>query len=112
LRTHDIAATKAIVDPNIAILNPIELLKSLPQRRHDGLAFGIFRTERQKGSDMPHPLALLPMCGERPCGCRTAEKRNELASVHAPSKDHVLCNAQSLSLCDRATSEKWRTTGL
>src|SRR4029077_8617955 len=86
LRAHHIAATKAIVDPNIATLNPIELLKSLPQRRNNGLAFGIFCVERQKGSDTPHPLALLPTCGERPRGCRAAEKRDELAPPHAPPR--------------------------
>ena len=27
-----------------------------------------------------------------------------------PRKDHALCRAQSLALCDRAASEKWHTT--
>jgi len=32
--------------------------------------------------DAPHGLALLRACRERPCGCRAAEQRDELATFH------------------------------
>jgi hypothetical protein len=44
---------------------------------------------------------------ERPYGYCAAEKRDELASLHAPTR-HIQC--ESLALCDRAASEKWHTT--
>jgi hypothetical protein len=46
-------------------------------------------------------------CGERPSRCRsTADKGDELAPLHVSSREHTLCGAQSLALCDRAASSK------
>ena len=44
---------------------------------------------------------------ERSYGYCAAEKRDELASLHAPTR-HIQC--ETLALCDRAASEKWHTT--
>src|SRR5262249_7131025 len=48
---------------------------------------------------------LLRTRSERPCCRSTAEKCDELASLHVPSaRDHALCNGYSLALCDHAVS--------
>src|SRR5215471_17290678 len=47
---------------------------------------------------------LLRTCSERPCCDSTAEKCDELASLHVPSAwDHALCG-YSLAICDKAGS--------
>jgi hypothetical protein len=97
---------------DVAAIDPTQFLQRLPERADPGLIVRIVRACGQKYADTPHPLGLLRTCRERPRGCRAAEKRDELAPLHARPSEHALGNVQSLALCDWAAREKWHTTGL
>jgi hypothetical protein len=56
------------------------LLQALLERRDAG-ALRIVRGEVHDHADVAHPLALLRAGGDRPYGCRTAEKCNELTPL-------------------------------
>src|SRR5262249_20273477 len=96
-----VARAPAIVDLHVAANGPAQLLQPLQERRIAGLVFRVARGEVREYSDTPHPLGLLCARRERPSGHRTADKRDELASLHVPSaRDHALCNGYSLALYD------------
>ena len=82
----------AVFDPDVAANGPAPFPQSLMERRHPGLPFGIVRGQGAKHSDAPHPFALLPARGERPCGCRAADKRDELAAL-----DHSITSSARAS---------------
>src|SRR5262249_51304055 len=76
-RMHYIARTPAIDELNIAALRPAQGVKG-PLENHDPrLSFGIIRDPHQH-ANAPHAIRLLRTCGERPRGCRGAQKDHEL----------------------------------
>jgi hypothetical protein len=82
LNAGDIAAGKAMLDFDVAVLYPSERLESLSKGGNAGLCFGIVLGEPMQEYDAPHPLRLLRARRNRPCDRRAAEKRDELAPPH------------------------------
>src|SRR5262249_36361162 len=76
-----IGSSPAPVDPNVAALDPTELSKSIPERRHEGLTLAAPLREPHQYADPPHPIRLLSANSERPHR-RAAEQRDKFA----PSK--------------------------
>jgi hypothetical protein len=62
------------------------LLQRLLERHHTGLPFLITSGQTHEHTDVPHTFARLGTRNKRPRCRRTAEKRNEFASLHARSK--------------------------
>jgi hypothetical protein len=78
----------AIIDLQIAALAPTQFLKCLQECSSANLCFGIVFGQVHKHADAPHTLRLLRTRRDRPYH-RTAEKRDELASLHVSSgEDH------------------------
>ena len=75
-----IAGTPAVVDPQIAVLGPAELLQAICERYQTGLSFRAVCGHAHEHSDTPHSLALLRARCERPPHRRAAEQRDELAA--------------------------------
>ena len=71
----------AKVDPEVAALNPPELLKALPERRDPSLRFRVALGIPYQRSDAPYPLGLLSPRRNRPRRRRAAEQRDELAPL-------------------------------
>src|SRR5262249_40625591 len=67
------------LDPQVASLNPTQILKPALESRYTGLSLRIAFSEVHEDRDPPHPLALLRARRERPRS-RAAEQRDELAS--------------------------------
>src|SRR5215471_13142720 len=78
-----IGSSPAPVDPNVAALDPTELSKSIPERRHEGLTLAVPLRETHQYADPPHRNRLLRAHGERPRRS-TAECQDELAPPHMP----------------------------
>src|SRR5262249_32663508 len=77
-------AWPALLDVDIAIFDPPEILQATAERRHAELAFGVILCQpRNQHADAPHPLALLRARHERPRRRRAAEQREELAALHS-----------------------------
>ena len=76
----------ARVDVHVAALAPSQLLQALLERRDAGLIVRVVGGRGHQHADAPHPLRLLRARGERPRRSRTAEKRDELAALHACSQ--------------------------
>ena len=75
------SARPASVGLDVAALRPPQLLEFPTERRKAGLSFRVALGIPHQHADPPHALALLRARVERP-DCRTAEKRDELASPH------------------------------
>jgi hypothetical protein len=60
------------------------LLQPLPKRPDAGLCVQIVRGGANEHADAPHALGLLRPSRKRPCRCRNAEHRDELAAFHCP----------------------------
>src|SRR5262245_12516521 len=71
------------VDLHVATNRPTRLLQPLRKRRDAGLHYRIIRGERHKHANAPHPARLLRARCERQRDSRTAEQRDELASLHS-----------------------------
>jgi hypothetical protein len=56
------------LDPQVASLNPTQILKPALESRYTGLSLRIAFSEVHEDRDAPHPLALLPPRRERPRG--------------------------------------------
>jgi hypothetical protein len=61
-----IAQGPAILDPQIAALDPTQLLQSLLERHEADLHVGAIRRPDREHADPPHPLGLLRARSERP----------------------------------------------
>src|SRR5512144_1668003 len=77
-----ITTTPALIDLQISALSPPHLLQRLFQRLDADLSFRVTLGVLYEHADAPHPLSLLRARDERPRGCRTANKRDELAASH------------------------------
>ena len=100
----------ADVDPHVAADAPAQLLQLLQERPDAGLKFWIVRGA---GSSTPMRRIRSPCCARAASGhAAAAPPRSVMNSRRCmcPRKDHALCRAQSVALCDQAASEKWYTT--
>src|SRR5262249_6445679 len=87
-RLIGIGASPAIVDLDIAPLNPAEIFQTLPQRRHIGLRLPIaFRVSYQHANSV-HACALLSACGDgqatAPPSSETKRRRDPRKISHRP----------------------------
>src|SRR5262245_31369047 len=82
LQAVGIALSPSIVDPNIAILHPSQLLQTFLEGCRPSPDLGIALVQRHQHADAPHPFGLLRARRKRPHR-RAAEKRDELASFHS-----------------------------
>jgi hypothetical protein len=67
---------------HVAAIGPTQARKRLRERSDPSLLHGIVFVDRHEHADAAHALDLLRARRERPCR-RTAEKGDELASVHS-----------------------------
>jgi hypothetical protein len=65
--------------------DPTKIPERLNNDRVTALRFRILFRQTRQPADPPHPLRLLCARGERPRCCSAAEKRDEIAPLHAPS---------------------------
>ena len=72
----------ASVNPNVAALRPPELLESVPECRDIALCLRVAFGKAHQHTDPPDGVGLLRARRERPCCCRTADQRDELAPFH------------------------------
>ena len=72
----------ASFDPNVAAIRPPELLKSVPECCDKALCLQVAFGKSHQHSDPPHRLGLLRAHRERPSCRRSANQRDELASLH------------------------------
>src|SRR5262249_13768473 len=77
-----VVVTPSIVDPHVLTDGPAQLLQPLMESCEARLSFSIIGGGIHEHADPAH-LRLLCPCRERPRGCRTAEKRYELAPPHS-----------------------------
>src|SRR5215510_14602582 len=82
LQAVGIAIAPSIVDPNIAILHPSQLLQTFLEGCRPSPDLGIALVQRHQHADAPHPFALLRARRERPRR-RAAVQRHELAPLHS-----------------------------
>ena len=80
-----IGRAPASVDPHVAADGPSQQRQLLQERPDPGLIFRIIRGCGQEHADPTHTLTLLRARRERPSCRSSAEKRDELASLHVPS---------------------------
>ena len=79
-----IAQSPSILDTEVSAVGPASFLQALDEGVAAGLPFRIScRQIAHQHADAPHPLALLRACRQRPCNCRHAEQRDELAPPHS-----------------------------
>src|SRR5262249_51856945 len=77
-----------MIDPHVVAALPPQLLQRLHKGCNVGLWFGIARVSggTAEHGHRPNTLTLLRTHGQRPCCRCTAQKRDELASSHLPSR--------------------------
>src|SRR5258708_21999464 len=71
------------LDMDVAVLQPAELLESLLKCCDPPLPFRVRLRAMHQDTEAPHSAALLCARRERPCRCRTAKQRDELAALYA-----------------------------
>src|SRR5262245_25838128 len=76
-------------------VDPAQFPQPAQERRDAGSAFRIVRGGAHEHADTSHLVGLLRACRERPCDCRAAEQRDELAPPHHSITS--LASASSLS---------------
>ncbi len=77
-----IGRARSDVDPHIASVRPTQLLQLVPECRHTVQKHWISFGHTRAHGDTRQAFALLRTRRERPRGCRSAQKRDELASPH------------------------------
>src|SRR5262249_17832752 len=87
-----VAACPPVIDHHIAALPPAQLLQAPHECRFMKLCFRVVLTDRLEHADAPHALGLLRASGERPCRCRAAEQRDEIATT-----DHSITSSAAMS---------------
>src|SRR5262249_47528784 len=96
-----LAVAQAIVDLHILPDRPARLLQGLRESRQAGVPFRLVRGIRCEHADAAHPVWLLRARRERPRGCRTAKKGDELA----PPNHSITSSASASSL---SGISRWR----
>src|SRR5262249_16974877 len=91
-----LAVAPANIEPSIAVV-PAELLKSLLEGRKITLSQRVTFSHCHQHADAPHLAGLLRPRRERPCRCRAAQQRDEVALVHS-----ITSSARAMSI--RGTS--------
>src|SRR5262249_9624066 len=89
------------VDPHGAADAPARFCQLLQERPRPGLISRIVGSRGKERPDAPHPVTLLRARRERPCRCRAAEERDELAALHvwmAPAWQEIIWRAAQRSL--------------
>jgi hypothetical protein len=81
-RSPGVAFAETNVEPDVASFAPAEVLHSLAKCREASLSLRVVADANQH-PNAPHPAGLLRSSRKRPCGCRAAEERDELAAVHS-----------------------------
>src|SRR6266404_1076412 len=82
----DAAVRPALLDPDVATVDPAELLQAFPERGDAGLSLRLVFGNAHKHADASHAVGLLRARGEWPRHRCATEKRNELASFHVRSQ--------------------------
>src|SRR5215831_11975858 len=89
------------------------------ERCDAGLSFWIVGSEVHENANAPHPLGRrLRTDRERPCGSRSAEKRDELASFQlselhsSPSQSTPASMPDAASVCERCRPRAYATMKL
>jgi hypothetical protein len=77
-----IASGPSDIDPHVAPLSPTQSFQRLHECGDRG-GLVCFDCPAHEHADVPHAVSFLRSRGERPCGRRTAEKRDELAAFHS-----------------------------
>src|SRR5207245_2659960 len=77
-----VAGHPAIVDLEVAAVDPTQIREAPRERREVVPKIGIVFGRRHQHADAPHSFALLRPRGQRPCR-RAAEQRDELAAFHS-----------------------------
>jgi hypothetical protein len=77
-----VACVPAIIDPHVPADAPTQFRQPLRERSDEGSRLRIIRSRVHQHADAPHPFGLLRAHGERPCGCRAAKQRDELAALN------------------------------
>src|SRR5262249_20068254 len=86
----------ADVDPNVAALDPSELLEPFPERCSSLLPFPVALGKSLQYSDAAYTLALLRARRERPRG-RAAEQRDERAASHSIASSAMASSVGGIS---------------
>jgi hypothetical protein len=86
MMTSSVRATTAIIDPDVAAGAPSELLQALEETGEACLPVRLVRSRVHEHTDASHLVALLRPSHKRPSSRHTAEKRDELASLHSLSQ--------------------------
>src|SRR5262249_26095677 len=89
-------AGESMLDPNVAVLDPSERLKSLSERIDAGFYFWIVLGECMQEHHAPHPLRLR-VCREWPRRRRAAKQGDELAAPY-PCDHSITSSAATSSL--------------
>src|SRR5262245_54777816 len=71
----------AILDREVASLDPAQLPQAVFERDHARLCLRVAGDKTHQHADPPH-LVRLRGYGQRPCGCGAADERDELAPSH------------------------------
>src|SRR5438067_9925509 len=77
-----IAASPAVIDPDVIVDDPTQSLEPQYKRPKARLAFRIVNRDGHQYTDAPHPTGLLRSRRDRPRRSRAA-KRDELAPSHS-----------------------------
>src|SRR5262245_11716090 len=83
LQAVGIALAPSIVDPNMAILHPSQLLQTFLEGCRPSPDLGIALVQRHQHADPPQSFRLLRARRERPRRRRAAEQRDERAALHS-----------------------------
>src|SRR5579862_1225470 len=78
-----IGAAEAIVETNVAALNPTGVAKPPDERVDPAFGLGVVLGCSDKHADTPHLAVLLCVGGKRPSDGGAAEQRNDLAPPHS-----------------------------
>jgi hypothetical protein len=81
VKAAGIAHCPAIIDAEVAAVDPAQVAQSLLKGSDPQSRLWIIGGERHEHADVPHPLRLLRPRRERPCSHRAAEQRDELAPM-------------------------------
>lgn len=82
----DAAVRPAVLDPDVATVDPTQLLQAFPECGDARLSLRFIFGDAHQHSDAPHAIGLLRTRRQRPRS-RAAKKANELATPH----EYFLC---------------------
>src|SRR5258707_6062068 len=84
-----IVGGKPPLDMDFAAFHPAKLWEALLKCCAPPLPFRVRLRAMHQDTEAPHSAALLCARRERPCRCRTATQRDELAAFHAEHGDFL-----------------------